>query len=575
MKIKLKPLGQPSGDAPTPSNAPAEAGRQAASASSTHTPAAPKLNLKFKSSNAGAHPESVAESSADAPKKRKYIKKVKMSELGQPASSGVKPKKRALEDGEEGAPVKRKPKPTFKSLERADSDDDDDDDVPSAPPVRGPPHRSGPTRNPSVKLSLKPKGPGQIQRSGTAIIKMKAPGKPPYRPPGVGYDSEAEEAEVDPAIESQFVLRMEPGPDCDLLRRSIEEKTLGKKPAEGGPGVRFRFLDREGRRVILTIQDRMYAASMVELPCVIESLKSWNKKDWVKSADICQMLLVLGRVNSEEEAKKFPRPKTVEPNTHRYAHGLTPPMQHVRGRRFKQRKSYLDIERIESEANNLLLEDEKAASTKYDLIESENDDSSGEDSYDEQDAPGEDDDMFDQETPAADIMDAADLEEALAQGLMEGIEVEDANGEDLDIDGLFGGGGGGDDATFEMETPIATPHDVAMHALNYNANLVLEPESIASTPAAATSADDDDEGDDEDEEDDEDEVDPEVAAKLEQDEQIRGEIRELEDAIADSKNQLAQTSNILWKRRLQDRIDNQEKDRQVKLSLLGEQAEDD
>ena len=185
-----------------------------------------------------------------------------------------------------------------------------------------------------------------MSRPATAIIKMKPQGKPPVRPPGVGYDSEADEAEDDPAIESQFVLRMQPGPDCDLLRAAIDNKTIGKTTSHGGPGVQFRFFDKEGRKAMVTIQGRMYAASMVELPCVIETLKSWNKRDWVKSADVCQMLLVLGPVQSEEEAKKYPRPREIEPDSHRYPHGLTPPMQWVRRRRFRPRKSYLDVERI-------------------------------------------------------------------------------------------------------------------------------------------------------------------------------------------------------------------------------------
>ncbi|KAF1959072.1 hypothetical protein CC80DRAFT_490049 [Byssothecium circinans] len=580
MKLKLKNPALASSDAPA--DAPADGG-QPASTSATPTSAAPKLNLKFKAVTPGGplHPAVGLSEDPQPPKqKRKYTKKPKVDENGQPlpsAKPGPKPKKRPLEDGEEGAPTKRKPKPTLKSLERADSDDDDDDNV-AAGPVRAPQVRPSLARTQSVKLSLKPKGPGHLQRAGTAILKMKAPGKPPPRPPGVGYDSEAEDAEEDPAIEAQFVLRMEEGPDCDLLRKAIEEKTLGKKPAEGGPRVQFRFLDRDGRRTVLTIQDRMYAATMVELPCVIESLKSWNKKDWVKTADVCQMLLVLGRVNSEEEAKKVPRPKTVDSSTHRYVHGLTPPMHWVRNRRFKQRKSYLDVERIESQANALLQEDEQAISTKYELIDSEDEDTSGEEDFD---AQGDDDDDFDggdyAETPAEEAMDAEALEEALAAGLMdvdESVEFQDANGDDVNMDDLFGNG---DSATVEVETPVATSHDVAMQALTHNGNVVLEPESAVSTPAAATSPEDedDDEGDDDDDDEDDDEVDPEAAAKQERDEVIRQQIKDLEDAIAMSEAQLATTGNVLYQKRVRDRIALQEKDRQVKLSLLGERTEDD
>jgi TATA-binding protein-associated factor Taf7 len=33
----------------------------------------------------------------------------------------------------------------------------------------------------------------------------------------------------------------------------------------------------------------------VDLPCIVEGMKSWDRRGWYKSADICQMLLVLGR----------------------------------------------------------------------------------------------------------------------------------------------------------------------------------------------------------------------------------------------------------------------------------------
>ncbi|CAI6278120.1 unnamed protein product [Periconia digitata] len=592
MKLKLKAPGPASGDAPpapAPTSAPASAA-PSTSATATPTTSAPKLNLKFKSSAQPSQdtPVPVPAPPGDAPKqKRKYTKKPKLDEDGQPitaAKAAPKPKKRPLEDGEEGTPAKRKPKPTQKSLERTrDSDEDDEADMiaVAAAPKKAQTQKKAPARTQSVKLSLKTKVPGQPQRAGTAVLKMKTQGRPPPRPPGAGYDSEAEDAEDDPAIEQQFVLRMEPGPDNDLLRKSIEERTIGKKQSEGGPGVQIRFLDRDGRRSIVTIQGRMYAATMVELPCVIESLKSWNKKDWVKTADVCQMLLVLGRVNSEDEAKKVTRPKTIEPDTHRFAHGLTPPMNWVRRRRFRPRKSYLDVERIESQTEALLAEDEQAHTSKYELIDSEEEGSGGEE-FDDQDAMGDDEDMYGADytqTPLADQVDEQELEAALAQGLLEdmeegGLELQTADGEDLDINALFGSGdANAGEATIEVETPVATSHDVAMHALggqHHNGELVVEPESAASTPAAATSPEDDDDDDD----DDDDEVDPEAAAKQEQDELVRGEIRELEDAITNAQNQLKETTNVLFKRRLLDRIAKQEQDLKVKLSLIGEQADD-
>ncbi|CAO2656969.1 Nn.00g057720.m01.CDS01 [Neocucurbitaria sp. VM-36] len=559
MKLKLKnpnaasdaPSEPHTAGVPTPSSAKSGGG----------------LKIKLKPA-APAPAEAVDSQNGDAPKaKRKYTKKPKLDESGNPIAPGKPgPKKRSREDSDDvdSPAAKRKPKPTAKSLAMVNESDDDDDDLVSAEPAPPPP-RPLVARTQSIKLSIKPKGP---QRSGTAILKVKGAGKPPVRPYGVGYDSEAEEAESDPAIESQFVLRMLPGPDCDLLRKSIEEKTIGKSVSQGGPGVYFRFFDREGRRAMITIQGRFYAASMVELPAVIESLKSWNKKDWVKTADVCQMLLVLGRVQNEEEAKKYPRPSYVDPDSHRFPHGLTPPMRWVRKLRFRPRKSYIDVERAEAQMNRLLAEDENAESTKYEMVDSEAESSEEESSSEEE--VDEDEEMTNaaQMDEPIEEVDAGDLEQMLHAGFMEDEEIEiSGNGDELNA--LFGRS----DSNLQVETPT-TAHDVAMHALSQNGNITLETETAASTPAAATSADDDDDDDDGDSDEDVDEVDEAAAAEEQRQEQLRAEIAELEKAIAQSVEQRDRQTNSIFKKRMQNTIDKQKADLAIKQKQLNEEADE-
>ncbi|KAF2132584.1 hypothetical protein P153DRAFT_363885 [Dothidotthia symphoricarpi CBS 119687] len=552
MKIKLKAPGA-AVDAP-------------AQSPPNDAPRLPGLKLKLKPS--GPSPVDSAESqNGDALKqKRKYIKKPRLDDGGNaPPAAKLGPKKRAREDGEEGdPPAKRKPKPTAKSLAMVDEDEDEDDVVePKQPAPRLPP-----VRTQSIKLSIKPKTP---QRSGTALLKVKGAGRKPVRPFGVGYDSEAEDAEDDPAIESQFVLRMLPGPDCDVLRKSIEEKTIGKSMTQGGPGVYFRFFDREGRRAMVTIQGRSYAASMVELPSVIESMKSWNKKDWVKTADVCQMLLVLGPVQSEDEAKKYPRPSYVDPDSHRFPHGLTPPMRWARKRRFRPRKSYLDVERAETQMNELLAADENAESSKYDLVDSDHESSEAESSEEDE----EDEEMANAsqiaQTPVEEV-DAVDLE----QMFMEDDDME-IQGNPEDLNALFGGSdnnalfGDGGSVTINVGT-AATAHDVAMHALSHNSNIVIETDTAASTPAAATSAEDDDDDDDADSEDDE--VDEAAAAEEARKEQLRAEIVELDRAIQQSIEARDRQNNHIFKKRMQITIDKQVVDRDIKRKQLGEDPDD-
>jgi transcription initiation factor TFIID subunit 7 len=553
MKIKLKnPSAAPS-DAPAP---PANGDAVPAPALAAAKTGGFKLKLK---------PAAPAAPTADgdAPKqKRKYTKKTKVDADGNAVSHGKPgPKKRVREDGEDGeAPTaKRKPKPTLKSLERVDESDDEDMDEPTVP-VQRPPPQFPPNRSTSLKLSIKPKSSSSgapAPSRGTTLLKVKGAGRPPVRPLGVGYDSEADEAEIDPAIESQFVLRMLPGPDCDLLRKSIEEKTIGRTVMQGGPGVHFRFFDKEGRRAMVTIQGRHYAASMVELPNIIESMKSWNKKDWVKTADVCQMLLVLGRVQNEEEAKKFPRPGYVDENSHRYPHGLTPPMRWVRKRRFRPRKSYLDVERAEAEMNALLEADDMAENTKYDLVE-EGAESSEEESGSED---GEDEEMMNApaETPVEEV-DAADLEEMLAAGFMDDDNVE-IQANDDELAALFGG-----DA-LEGQTPV-TAHDAAMHALAQNGSIVVEPETVPTTPAAATSAEEDD--DDDDDDDDDSDIDEAAAAEQQRREVLETEIAELEKAVQQSIESRDKQNNPLFRNRINKTIERQQQDLHIKKKQLNE-----
>lgn len=205
-----------------------------------------------------------------------------------------------------------------------------------------------------IKFNTKPPPPASIPN-----IRLKSKGEPPRRPVGAGYDSEASDTEIDPALEEEFILRMQPGEDYEYLKKAIEEKRFGPK-SHGGADVAFKALTRDGRRATVTVQGHIYAATLVDLPCILEAMKSWDKRGWYKSADVCQMLLVLGRVNSEEEARTYPLPKDVEETTFQFAHGITPPLRWARKRRFRKRISNRTIEAVELEVARLLREDQEA-----------------------------------------------------------------------------------------------------------------------------------------------------------------------------------------------------------------------
>jgi transcription initiation factor TFIID subunit 7 len=289
------------------------------------------------------------------------------------------------------------------------------DDSDTAPAVEAP---SGPKR---IKLL------NSAKQSGVKSIRIKSKPRFQARPMGVGYDSEASDMETDPHIEEDFILRMMPGEDCEYIRQAINERRLDTSQ------IGIKPLTREGRRTVLRIRDKQYAATLVDLPCIVEGMKSWDKRMFYKAGDITQMLLVLGQVQNDEEAMRYPLPSDVnvlDDKTYQYAHGLTPPLKHVRKRRFRQRVSARTIEQAEKEVADLIAQDEAAIrAPKFELVDATSMTRAEgmveyEEDYDDmQDADGEAEyEMQDEDDAQADLFEdelAADLEAALAAGVEE------------------------------------------------------------------------------------------------------------------------------------------------------------
>lgn len=322
-----------------------DADLQSRTSSAAETPASSSVKLKIKPPKPITTSSELGNGKELKKEKRKYIKK---SKAGLDKDNPTPSKKRTLAESHSSQALKR----------QATNDVSTRGGSPTSLSHR--------TSIPTIKIRSRPTvAPRQIT--------VKHRGRPPHRPIGVGYDSEADDVEEDPAIESQFILRMMPGEDCDYLKKAIDEKRIGLPLSEGGAEVIMRFLDREGRRALVGICGRSYAATLVDLPCVVEGMKSWDKRGWWKSADICQMLLVIGHVSDEEDAKTMPLPREIDQKTYQYPHGLTPPMRYVRKRRFRKRVSYRTIEAVEEEVERLLKMDESAradgGSIEYEMLD--------------------------------------------------------------------------------------------------------------------------------------------------------------------------------------------------------------
>lgn len=143
---------------------------------------------------------------------------------------------------------------------------------------------------------------------------------------GIGWDRELDSDADEPlAVEEQFILRVPPAL-APKLREQVEARNVG-------PDVSFKFKD--SRRAVFTMGGKMYGAKLVDLPTLLESQKlTGSGGNSVKVADISQMLLVEDEVKDEHEITKD-KPFNIEDFV--YPHGITPPLKHVRKRRFRKR----------------------------------------------------------------------------------------------------------------------------------------------------------------------------------------------------------------------------------------------
>lgn len=463
--------------------------------------------------------------STDTPQRKKLTLKIAQKPKKEPAEEEEKPKKKKSS--------KKRPaeEPVVKEAVAA-----------AAAQVAENQQQAGPKR---IKLKA------SKQQPGVQSLRIKHKNKKVERPSGVGYDSEASDGELDPAIEEQFILRMPPGDDCDYLQKMIQDQNF--KQSE----FSFKPLSRDGRRAVIKVRDKQYAATLVDLPSIVEAMKSWDRRGWYKSADICQMLLVLGPVANDTEALEYPLPSEIEHaegKSLQYPHGLTPPLRWVRKRRFRERTSTRTIEQVERAVEELIAQDDASASAvRYELVDTaslnraEGLVQSGEyDDYDEyddeQDAEGELEEAMEAPPSFEDLEDTlvAEMEAALAAGV---------DGETAVAAAAEAVAPGSEGGVYQAGTPTATK---------------------PSTPAADSSGDESDVSDGEEGDVPEDEMDEEQLERQRQMQQQREEITELETMIRTETAKWEKTQNHILRGKLAKRIQDLKRDLSLKKVSVGE-----
>ena len=177
-------------------------------------------------------------------------------------------------------------------------------------------------------------------------------------------------------LENQYLIRL-PQEPAEALREAIRSGASNLKDRlfiqlepdkQNNPNLRRGQVKFDGWSM---------HAKLVDLPTIIESHKTIDKKTLYKTADVCQMLICKegdlsdDDIPEEEEKKKDPNKvdkKFVWP------HGLNRPLKNCRKRRFRKtlkKKHCLDEPEIEKEVKRLFRTDNEAVNVKWELLTEE------------------------------------------------------------------------------------------------------------------------------------------------------------------------------------------------------------
>lgn len=171
-------------------------------------------------------------------------------------------------------------------------------------------------------------------------------------------------------LESQFVMRL-PEEPARTLRDILRS----------GESLKNRLtiqLDNDLRHGEVRLDHRLMHAKIVDMPSIIESLKTIDNKSFYKTADICQMMICKDEpdqpsVEEESPSKNKKKDPYKVDKKFLWPHGITPPTKNVRKRRFRKtlKKKYVEAPEIEKEVKRLLRADNEAVNVTWEVIKDE------------------------------------------------------------------------------------------------------------------------------------------------------------------------------------------------------------
>ncbi|XP_062940775.1 transcription initiation factor TFIID subunit 7-like [Cynocephalus volans] len=166
----------------------------------------------------------------------------------------------------------------------------------------------------------------------------QAAAKTPLEKLPEGKEMNKSQEELPYELENQFILRLPPE-HASAVRNIVHSRCVTMKDK-----LKIDLIS-DGRPARVEVGDVSLTAELVDLPCVIGSLKTVDKKIFYKTADISQMLVCTANddlQSSPEEPDTSTDPKEMEKNektrekNYAWKHGITPPLKNVRKKRFRK-----------------------------------------------------------------------------------------------------------------------------------------------------------------------------------------------------------------------------------------------
>ncbi|XP_014231162.1 transcription initiation factor TFIID subunit 7-like [Trichogramma pretiosum] len=182
---------------------------------------------------------------------------------------------------------------------------------------------------------------------------------------------------VEPKLdqEGQFIIRL-PEEEAKKLREALRNDEIFKDRL----GIK---MENDLRHAEVRFDDDMFEAKVVDLPTIVESLKTLDGKKFYKTADICQLLICKKKDEASNsfnktnefynESKSILKEEMKDPSKvdkeFLWPDGITPPLKDVRRKRFRKiKKNPSRSPGIKEEVTRLLINDEEAIRSKWEVL---------------------------------------------------------------------------------------------------------------------------------------------------------------------------------------------------------------